>query len=70
VLVLDDLEEVLEELPERLVVGTGADGGMRPDPAALSELRRPEIEVDALPTGEAVRCSPGSTRRGRRLRST
>jgi hypothetical protein len=29
---LADLEDVLDELPERLVVGTGADGRMRPDP--------------------------------------
>ncbi len=58
-LVLDDLEEVLDELPERLVVGTGADGRMRPDPAALDELRGRGIEVDALPTGEAVRLFAG-----------
>jgi hypothetical protein len=54
-LVLEDLEEVLDELPERLVVGTGADGRMRPDPAALAALRARGVEVDALPTGEAVR---------------
>lgn len=52
---LEDLEDVLDELPERLVVGTGADGRMRPDPEALAALRRRGIEVDALPTGEAVR---------------
>ncbi len=28
-LVLEDLEEVLEELPEHLLVGTGAQGRMR-----------------------------------------
>jgi hypothetical protein len=31
-LVLADLGDVLEELPERLVVGTGAYGQLRPDP--------------------------------------
>jgi hypothetical protein len=54
-LVLDDLADVVDELPERLVIGTGADGQMRPDPAALEALRERGIEVDALPTGEAVR---------------
>ncbi len=54
-LVLEDLEDVLEELPERLVIGTGADGRLRPDPLALEALRKRGIEVDAVPTGEAVR---------------
>jgi hypothetical protein len=54
-LVLADVEEVLDELPERLVIGTGAYGQMQPDPAALAELRARGVEVDVLPTGEAVR---------------
>jgi hypothetical protein len=54
-LVLGDLEEVLDELPERLVVGTGAYGRVRPDPDALTALRRQGVEADVLPTGEAVR---------------
>jgi hypothetical protein len=54
-LVLDDLEAVLDELPERLVVGTGAYGRMTPDPEALEHLRERGVEVEALPTGEAVR---------------
>jgi hypothetical protein len=54
-LVLDDLEEVLDELPARLVIGTGAYGRLEPDPATLDALRRRGIEVDALPTGDAVR---------------
>jgi hypothetical protein len=53
--VLKDLDDVLEELPERLVVGTGAYGQMRPDPDALEQLRRRGVEVEALPTAEAVR---------------
>jgi hypothetical protein len=32
-LVLKDLADVLNELPGHLVVGTGADGRMRPTPA-------------------------------------
>jgi hypothetical protein len=54
-LVLADLGEVIEDLPEHLVVGTGAYGRMRPDPEALDELRQRGVEVEALPTDEAVR---------------
>ena len=35
-LVLDDLAEVLGELPFHLVLGTGAAGRMRPDPTRSS----------------------------------
>jgi hypothetical protein len=54
-LVLDDLSAVLDELPGRLVVGTGAHDRVRPDPQALQALRERGIEVDVLPTGDAVR---------------
>ncbi len=54
-LVLADLEDVLDELPERLLVGTGAYGQMRPDPEAVEQLRERGVEVEALPTGDAVR---------------
>ena len=54
-LVLADLEDVLDELPERLVVGTGAYGQMRPDPEAVEQLRQRGVEVETLPTNEAVR---------------
>jgi hypothetical protein len=54
-LVLEDLDDVMDELPERLVLGTGADGRLRPDPVTLELLRRRGIEVEALPTEEAVR---------------
>ena len=53
-LVLADLEAVLEELPARLIVGTGAHGRMKPDPTALANLRERGVEVEVLPTGEAV----------------
>ena len=52
---LADLDEVIDELPERLLVGTGAYAQMHPDPEALEELRRRGVEVEALQTGEAVR---------------
>src|SRR5947208_6232362 len=34
-----DLEDVAEELPERLIVGTGADQRMQPDPDVLDRLQ-------------------------------
>ncbi|HEX2435899.1 MAG TPA: MTH938/NDUFAF3 family protein [Solirubrobacterales bacterium] len=54
-LVLDDLEDVLDELPERLIVGCGAHGRLRPNPSVLEALAERGIEVEAVPTDEAVR---------------
>ena len=53
-LVLEDLADVLDELPERLLVGTGAYGQMHPDPQTLEALRARGIEVEVLPTENAV----------------
>jgi len=53
-LVLEDLEEVLDELPERLLVGTGEFGQMRPDPGMLETLRDRGVDVEVLPTADAV----------------
>jgi hypothetical protein len=69
-LVLADLEDVLEDLPERLVAGTGAHGRMQPEPEMLEQLRRQGNEVEALPTREAVTASVSSTPAGRRRRCT
>jgi hypothetical protein len=49
-----DLEDVVDELPSRLVVGTGADERMRPDPDALDRLKDRGVEVECLPTDRAV----------------
>jgi hypothetical protein len=54
-LVLDDLGDVVDELPELLVVGTGAAGLMEPDPGTLKTLRDRGVEVEVLRTDEAVR---------------
>jgi hypothetical protein len=54
-LVLDDLVEVLDELPAHLIVGTGADGRMRPDPDTIQQLQERGVTVEALPTSQAVR---------------
>jgi hypothetical protein len=53
-LVMEDLRDVLDELPERLIVGTGADGRMRPDPETVRELERRGVAVEALVTDRAV----------------
>jgi hypothetical protein len=53
-LVLEDLDEVLEELPERLIVGMGTASQMRPDPAMLEHLGERGIEVECMPTDRAV----------------
>jgi hypothetical protein len=54
-LVIEDLEEVLDDLPGRLIVGTGASERMRPSPDAIRALKERGIEVEVLPTPEAVR---------------
>jgi hypothetical protein len=64
-LVLDDLKDVLDELPKRLIVGTGASGQMRPDLATLDALRRRGVDVEVARTDVAVRrfakADPAST---------
>jgi hypothetical protein len=54
-LVMSDLDDVLDELPGHLLVGTGAYGQLVPEPETLEQLRERGIEVEALPTAEAVR---------------
>ena len=54
-LVVEDLADVLDDLPGRLVVGTGAYGRMKPDSNALDELRARGIEIELHETDEAVR---------------
>lgn len=54
-LVMEDLEAVAEELPERLIVGCGHDGRLHPDPSVAEALARRGVEVEALPTADAVR---------------
>ncbi|MGH2982570.1 MAG: MTH938/NDUFAF3 family protein [Solirubrobacterales bacterium] len=53
-LAIEDFDEVIDELPERLVLGCGADSQLKPDPAVLDALRERGIEVEALPTADAV----------------
>jgi hypothetical protein len=53
-LVLEDLDDVLDEIPERLIVGTGASSRMRPDPSLLDHLRERGVQVECLPTDRAI----------------
>jgi hypothetical protein len=53
-LAFDDLAEVIDELPGRLIVGTGAYGRLVPDAEGLERLRARGIEIESLPTPDAV----------------
>jgi hypothetical protein len=53
-LAIEDLDDVLDELPERLIVGCGYAGRLRPSAAVTEELRRRGTEVEALRTEDAV----------------
>jgi hypothetical protein len=52
---LSDLAPVLDELPERLIVGCGASMRMRPTAVLLAHLQGEGIAVELLPTAQAVR---------------
>jgi hypothetical protein len=52
---IEDLAEVLDELPSRLVVGAGAYSRMKPRPEAVRHLEDRAIAVEILPTEDAVR---------------
>jgi hypothetical protein len=54
-LVLEDLAEVLPDLPQRLIIGTGAYGRMIPDARTVENLRERGVEIEVLPTADAVR---------------
>jgi hypothetical protein len=54
-LALEDLRDVEDELPEKLILGTGAYGRLQPPAAVLQELERRGIDVEVLHTGDAVR---------------
>jgi hypothetical protein len=54
-LAIEDLDEVLDELPARLVLGVGAYGRLQPEATVIAELERRGVEVECLPTDAAVR---------------
>jgi hypothetical protein len=54
-LAIEDFGEIEDELPEKLILGTGAHGRLRPPRAVIEELERRGIDVELLHTDEAVR---------------
>lgn len=54
-LVIEDLDDVIAELPERLLIGTGAEGRMHADPAMIDQLVARGVAVEVLRTPDAVR---------------
>jgi hypothetical protein len=54
-LALEDFREVEDELPEKLILGTGAHGRLSPPRAVIEELERRGIDVEVLRTDDAVR---------------
>jgi hypothetical protein len=53
--VREGLDEGLADLSQRLMIGTGAYGRMIPDPRTVENLRGRGVEIEVLPTGDAVR---------------
>jgi hypothetical protein len=54
-LAIEDFSEVEDELPKKLILGTGAHGRLRPPRAVIEELERRGIDVEVLRTDDAVR---------------
>jgi hypothetical protein len=54
-LTMEDLDGVLDEMPERLILGVGAYGRLHPEPGVIAELERRGTAVECLRTDEAVR---------------
>jgi hypothetical protein len=54
-LALDDFSEVQDELPQKLILGTGAHGRLRPPRPVIEELERCGVDVEVLRTADAVR---------------
>ena len=52
----EDLDEVIESRPARLVVGTGCYEAMEVPESTRRALEQSGIELTILPTGEAVEC--------------
>jgi hypothetical protein len=53
-LAMEDLGDVLDDLPERLIIGCGYSSQLRPEPAVIEALAQRGVKVEALPTDQAV----------------
>jgi hypothetical protein len=54
-LAIEDLSDVEDELPDKLILGTGAHGQLRPPRPVIEELERRGIDVEIMDTADAVR---------------
>jgi hypothetical protein len=54
-LAIEDFSEIEDVLPEKLILGTGAYGRLRPPRAVIEELERRGIDVEVLESDGAVR---------------
>ena len=54
-LAMEDLEEVLDELPERLILDVGAHGRLHPDADVIGELECRGTALECLRSDGAVR---------------
>lgn len=50
---VEDLDEVFEEKPKLLIIGTGASGAMSVDDKTKERLKQKNIKYEILPTREA-----------------
>jgi len=53
-LAIEDLQDVIDELPPRLVLGCGYASRLEPDPSVIEALARRGVDVEPLPTDRAV----------------
>ena len=53
-LAMEDLGDVLDDLPERLILGCGYSSQLWPEPAVIEALAQRGVKVEALPTDQAV----------------
>ena len=53
-LVIEDLDDVLEELPQRLILGCGYAERLQPERCVIEALRERGVKVEPLPTDQAV----------------
>jgi hypothetical protein len=53
-LAMEDLDDVLEDLPQRLILGCGYASRLEPEPSVIEALAQRGVKVEALPTDQAV----------------
>ena len=53
-LVLEDLDDVLDELPARLILGCGYAGRLQAERSVIEALAARGVKVEPLPTDQAV----------------